>query len=94
MPARHLVPTLLLLTAALHAQTIELVPVIQKTVTRSITLPGELEPFLTVGLQAKVPGFVDRVLVDRGSIVRQGDLLIELSAPEMDARIVEAAIRN
>ena len=81
---------LLLLSVGANAQTIELVPVVQKPVSRTILLPGELEPFMKVALQARVPGFVERVLVDRGSVVRQGDLLIELSAPEMDARISEA----
>ena len=33
---------------------------------------------------------MDRVLVDRGSVVKQGDLLVELSAPEMTAQIAEA----
>ncbi len=81
---------LLLAAVAAWGQTIELVPVTQKSVSRIVTLPGELEPFMKVALQVRVPGFVDRVLVDRGSAVRQGDLLIELSAPEMDARIAEA----
>ena len=75
---------------AAFGQTIELVPVVLKPVSRSVTLPGEFEPFMQVALQARVPGFVERVLVDRGSAVRSGDLLIELSAPEMEARIVEA----
>jgi RND family efflux transporter MFP subunit len=33
---------------------------------------------------------VERVLVDRGSMVKQGDLLAEMSAPEMSAQIAEA----
>jgi RND family efflux transporter MFP subunit len=36
---------------------------------------------------------VDRVLVDRGSVVKQGDLLVEMSAPEMAARIAEAQLK-
>ncbi len=43
-----------------------------------------------MSLHAKVPGYVERVLVDRGSIVKQGELLVELSAPEMQAQIAEA----
>ena len=46
-----------------------------------------------MSLHAKVPGFVERVLVDRGSAVKRGDVLVELSAPEMQARIVEAESR-
>ncbi len=37
-----------------------------------------------------MPGYVERVLVDRGSVVKQGELLVELSAPEMQAQIAEA----
>jgi RND family efflux transporter MFP subunit len=46
-----------------------------------------------VSLHARVAGYVDKVLVDRGSAVKQGQLLVELSAPEMAARIAEAESR-
>jgi RND family efflux transporter MFP subunit len=72
------------------AQTGDLAPVVSKTVSRTVELPGEFLPFLSVSLHAKVPSYVDRVLVDRGSIVKQGDLLVEMSAPEMTAQIAEA----
>jgi RND family efflux transporter MFP subunit len=68
----------------------DLVPVVSKPVSRIVDLPGEFLPFLSVSLHAKVPGYVDRVLVDRGSIVRKGDLLVEMSAPEMAAQVAEA----
>ncbi len=72
------------------AQTADLVPVVSKPVSRTIELPAEVWPYLSVSLHAKVGGYVDRVLVDRGSVVKQGDLLIELTAPEMDAQIAAA----
>lgn len=72
------------------SQTGDLVPVVAKAVSRTIDLPGEIAPFLSVSLHARVPGYVDRILVDRGSVVKQGDLLAELSAPEMAAQIAEA----
>lgn len=75
---------------AVRAQTVELAPVVAKQISRTIDLPGEFLPFLAVALHAKVPGYVDRVLVDRGSVVKEGDLLIELTAPEMSAQIAEA----
>ncbi|HEY7334281.1 MAG TPA: efflux RND transporter periplasmic adaptor subunit [Bryobacteraceae bacterium] len=71
-------------------QAIELVPVVSKQASRMTGLPGEILPFLTVSLHAKVPGYVERMLVDRGSRVEEGQLLAELSAPEMAARIAEA----
>lgn len=76
-----------------RAQTGELAPVVSKPVSRTVELPGEFLPFLSVSLHAKVPSYVDRVLVDRGSIVKQGDLLAEMSAPEMTAQIAEAQSR-
>jgi membrane fusion protein (multidrug efflux system) len=79
-----------LLSPVGRAQTGELALVVSKPVSRTVELPGEFLPFLTVSLHARVPGYVERVLVDRGSIVKQGDLLVELSAPEMTAQIAEA----
>ena len=79
-----------LAAAPVWPQKIELAPVVSKTISRNVELPGEFQPFLSVSLHAKVPGYIERVLVDRGSVVKQGDLLVELSAPEMTAQIAEA----
>ena len=78
-----------LLTQIGRAQTGDLAPVVSKPVSRTVDLPGECLPFLTVSLHARVAGYVNRVLVDRGSMVKHGDLLIELSAPEMTAQLAE-----
>jgi membrane fusion protein, multidrug efflux system len=88
---KKLVPAYLIAAiAAGWAQTAELAPVVSKPVSRTIELPGEFQPFQSVSIYAKVRGYVDRVLVDRGSAVKQGQLLAELSAPEMKAQIAEA----
>ncbi len=71
-------------------QPVELAPVLSKPVSRVTELPGEFQPFLSVTLHAKVPGYVEHVLVDRGSEVKEGQPLIELTAPELSARIAEA----
>jgi membrane fusion protein, multidrug efflux system len=73
-----------------QAQAPPLTAVVAKPVSRTIELPGEFQPFLSVGVHARVTGYVENVLVDRGSMVRQGDLLVELNAPEMRAQIAEA----
>src|SRR5260370_22985072 len=79
-------PTVTMLVVTLAtAQTSDLVAVISKPVSRTLDLPAEIQPYLAVALHAKVAGYVDRMLVDRGSMVKQGDLLVELSAPEMAA---------
>jgi RND family efflux transporter MFP subunit len=58
--------------------------------SQTIELPGEFQPFQSVSVHAKVRGYVERVLVDRGSVVKQGQILAELSAPEMKSQITEA----
>ncbi len=93
---RHSIPIVLavcvLFTLAHLAwpQAGDFVSVVAKPVSRTIDLPGEIAPYLSVALHAKVPGYVDRILVDRGSVVKQGDLLAELSAPEIAAQIAAA----
>ena len=82
-----------LATACVSAQKIEFAPVVSKAVSRSVDLPGEFEPFMSVTLHARVAGYVEKVTVDRGSAVRQGDLLVELTAPEMASHIAEAQAR-
>src|SRR5579884_69547 len=75
---------------SLAACAAELATVVEKPVAYTIELPGEIRPYYSVELHAKVAGYVARVLVDRGSRVRQGQLLIELNAPEMKAAIAES----
>lgn len=87
---RALIPIALLISATAPAQTIQLAPVIAKPVSRTVDLPGEFQAFESVAIHAKMRGYVERVLVDRGSVVKRGDLLAELSAPEMQAQIAEA----
>lgn len=53
-------------------------------------LPGEILPYQKVSLHARVTGFVERVHVDRGSAVKQGQVLAVLAAPEMAAQLAEA----
>ena len=69
---------------------VEVVRVVSKAVERQVKLPGEFQPYLAVPIHAKLPGFVKRVAVDRGSTVKQGQVLVTLEAPEMQAQISEA----
>lgn len=87
---RDLIPVFFLVASATGwPQTTELVPVVSKLISRMIELPGEFQPFQSVSIHAKIRGYVERVLVDRGSAVKRGQLLAELSAPEMKAQIAE-----
>jgi len=73
------------------AQTaVDVVPVVSKMVERQVKLPGEIYPFLSVAIHSKVTGFVKAIDVDRGSAVKEGQLLATLEAPEIAAQISEA----
>lgn len=82
--------TFVLFALAAPAQTVNTVAVVSDRVERTVLLPGEFQPYQTVDLYARVPGFVESVNVDRGSSVKRGELLLTLSAPEMKAQILEA----
>src|SRR5436309_7985671 len=69
---------------------VEVVRVTSKAVDRQVKLPGEFQPYLAVPIYAKLPGFVKRVAVDRGSTVKQGQVLVTIEAPEMQAQVTEA----
>jgi len=92
MNARRLVfiPAVFVLSTVAPAQTIDVVKVVSKKVERKVELPGEFLPYQSVAVRAKVTGFVDKVHVDRGSVVKEGQLLAVLEAPELTAQRLEA----
>jgi RND family efflux transporter MFP subunit len=67
--------------------------VVSKEVDRQLKLPGELRAYQDVSIYPKWQGFVETINVDRGSIVRRGQLLIRMSAPELSSRTAEAQAR-
>jgi membrane fusion protein (multidrug efflux system) len=63
-----------------------MVKVESRSSTRTVPLTAELAPFLQTDIEARSPGYVEKVLVDRGSLVHRGQLLIQLSAPEINSQ--------
>jgi RND family efflux transporter MFP subunit len=74
--------------------TVTVADVVSLELNRQLRLPGELQPFQDVAIYAKVTGFVESINVDRGSVVRNGQLLTRLRAPELDAQRGEAEARS
>ena len=70
--------------------TIETVKVVTRQLNTVIPLPGELQPFEAVAIYPRVTGFLKWIGVDRGSRVRQGQLLAQLEAPEIVSQKAEA----
>src|SRR5712691_6694112 len=90
MNIRRFLFFLVLITPLLAQPQVEVVPVQAKMIEREVRLPGEILPYLAVPLHAKVTGFLKNINVDRGSVVKEGDTLATLEAPEMQAQIAEA----
>jgi len=70
--------------------TVDAVRVVAQPLDVVQQLPGEIAPYLSVAIYARVAAFVEEVDVDRGSVVRRGDLLARLSAPELAKQRAEA----
>jgi len=69
---------------------VDCVKVVSRRLNITIPLPGELQPYEEVRIFPKVSGFVKWIGVDRGSVVKQGQLLAVLIAPEIVAQKSEA----
>ena len=58
--------------------------------TMLVRLPGTTLPFETANIFARASGYVEKRNVDIGSRVKAGDLLAEITAPELDHQITLA----
>jgi len=65
---------------------VEMAKVESHSLARTVPLTAELAPFLQTDIEARSPGYVEKVLVDRGSPVHRGQLLVQLSAPEINSQ--------
>jgi RND family efflux transporter MFP subunit len=56
----------------------------------SVTWPGTTEAFAQANIYARASGYISKRNVDIGSRVKAGELLIEITAPELDHQIANA----
>src|SRR5215813_7263795 len=80
-------------TVKAPAPTVTTTNVISQTVNKDLKLPGELRAYQNVAIYPKVQGFVESMNVDRGSIVKRGQLLVRMRAPELTSQTSEAESR-
>jgi HlyD family secretion protein len=75
---------------------VEVVRPERQTVRRTVGQPGQLQAFETAEVHARVPGYVKSWTVNIGAAVKKGQVLAELSAPELEAdlRQKEAAVEQ
>jgi HlyD family secretion protein len=70
---------------------VKLVAPVPAMISRTVTQPGVVQPDEEAHLVARLPGYVGKVAADIGKAVKAGDLLAELSVPEMEE---EAALKD
>src|SRR6185312_7504304 len=60
------------------------------TPTAERVLPGSSQPLLETAIYARTTGYLKDRRVDIGDRVKEGDLLAEIAAPEIDAELEQA----
>jgi RND family efflux transporter MFP subunit len=81
---------------ATAAQQRELVPLVRVKEVRAsddimlVTLPATTLGFETANIYGRASGYITKRLVDIGSRVKAGELLVEVTAPELDHQIAQA----
>ena len=55
-----------------------------------ITVPGTVEPISTVFLDAQEGGRVEEILIEEGSMVKKGDIILKLSNPDLYLNILDS----
>jgi membrane fusion protein (multidrug efflux system) len=72
---------------------VETVELQKSMLVSTLQVPGELQPYQQVSLYAKINSYVKKYLVDVGSEVRKGQLMIILEAPEFTSQLASARAR-
>ncbi len=82
--------------SAQRVRSVEIVHPQRQTIRRRVGEPGELEAFETTALHAKIAGYVKNWNVNIGAAVKKGQVLAELSVPELEAELKqkEAAVQQ
>jgi RND family efflux transporter MFP subunit len=58
--------------------------------TSELTLPGNAQPYRGAAIYSRITGYLTRWLVDIGDKVKQGQLLAEISTPDVDDQLAQA----
>jgi RND family efflux transporter MFP subunit len=64
--------------------------IISQVLAREDVFPAELLAYQDVAVYPKVPGFIKWIGVDRGSVVKKGQLMVLMEAPELHEQKKEA----
>ncbi len=82
--------------ALAEGPTVKVAQVEQTAGGKELTYVGETVPFQNVSLYARISGYIDKIVVDKGDKVAAGQLLASLTSPEIDQQLksAEADLEN
>jgi membrane fusion protein, multidrug efflux system len=72
------------------AQPVQVVKVQRRDISRTLTLPANISPWYQATLYGKVSGYVKLIGVDKGDVVKKGQLLAVTEAPEIEDQYKQA----
>lgn len=81
---------------AVDAPIVAVVPVTKGEIYRQVAFDAELRPYKEIELHARATGYLDKMLVDAGDGVKEGQMIAELDVPELrfDLQNAEATERR
>jgi RND family efflux transporter MFP subunit len=77
-------------TEAQAVQNVQVLTLASAKKGSTLSLPGEVQAFINAPIYGQVSGYVKKWYVDIGAPVKQGQLLAELSTPELDGQLQQA----
>lgn len=79
-----------------NAPTVAVVKVQRRDLSSALSIASEFQPFQEVSVYAKVSGYIQKLYVDWGTHVKEGQLLAVLDIPELEQQIQqdEASVRK
>lgn len=70
--------------------TVEVITVKRDTKPHHLTLPGDIQPYASTTLFARTNGYIKAWYTDIGAKTKNGDLMAEIEAPDLDAQLSQA----
>lgn len=75
---------------------VAVVKTIRRNLTNTLQIDAEFQPFQEINVYAKVSGYIQKLYVDWGTHVKQGQLMAVLEIPELQQQLAldEASVRR
>lgn len=64
-------------------------PLLDQKFTMTESRPADIRPYFQADLETKATGLVSMIRVDRGTPVHEGDVLVKVAVPDLDARVAQ-----